>query len=205
MPNRVKPSATVSSALLAARDNLTCHVRVLKTAGWCCIPVCCAGVACFSLADVENAQLSLINRAIAFYGGVPNVKELATKVNREQSLFRAAVTKINNSIDPANIKGDVKLIDIIYHAHPRIKKLLNMGNALVIFDYMDGTKYETYYEAIWTEYEQMGGNYHVVIYGILEYICTVYDATCTIAEGYFDRVVSDSAARVECLSHKALS
>lgn len=204
MPNRVAPITKPASAIVSALHTINRQVRLLKVAGWCCIPMFCMGAACLVVASTVDHFRALFRSAIAFYGGEKNLQVLTDKIHAELIIFRNAVTIVNAVARTETIKADVSLLDVIYHAHPRIKSIMQPGtSALLVMSLFNTGIHDSYFDEIWKTYTSMGGNYRVIVYGILEYICMTYEPTCTIAEAYFEKILAaNSAARVECLAHK---
>lgn len=195
--SRIHPTTiplTNTSTVLTARKSCRKTQFWLKCAGYFCLPCCCLGVSCLTLGEVPKSFLAQYDLLIKMYGGEKKCLEIASKVSRELTLFRTAVTQINNTIDPSLIQTDITLLDVIYANHPRI-------NALRVKSHFNWSSYNSkihgntnaYPTEIYNLYLSMGGDYKVVIYGLIEYLCHLYDPTSTIVLDYLASVITDSS------------
>ena len=191
---KIAPSSKSPSAVLSALHQLKKYRFWLKFTGWCCMPMCCIGATCLVTSAVPGQYIPKYEAIVELYGGKEKMKLVAEKVHREMVLFRNAVTAVNNTIDPTIIKSDITLLKLISSMNVKFRQISRES-------YYNCT--DIYVDAVWNDYVAKGGNFHVVLYGIMEYICTVYDPTCTIAEIYLNWLTSDTSIRVECLSHQA--
>ena len=191
---KIAPCSKSPSAVLSAVHKLKKYRFWLKFSGWCCMPVCCIGATCLFASTVPGEYIPKYEAIIELYGGKEKMKLVAEKVHREMVLFRKAVTAVNNTIEPSRIKSDITLLKLISTMNPKFRQI----SSEPAYNSSD-----IYIEAVWAEYVAKGGNYHVVLYGIMEYMCCVYDPTCTFAEIYLNRLTTDTSLRVECLSHRA--
>lgn len=141
------------------------------------------------------------NMIIEFYGGIAKVRELSQKISHELCIFRDARAAANDLVSAHSIISTVNILDVIFCAHPKIKSIMR-PNPLDIFNMLADTGKNQYCMAIWEEYVKRGGNYHVIIYGIIEYMCALYDPTCALMESNINSLLSDTAYRAECLAHK---
>ena len=125
-------------------------------------------------------------------------------------------------INPLSIKPSLKPHEAIFEAHPKLRTIIDgtspfglnvISDALVSAAFASAglsqkactnvaARTSSYTMQVFNQYEQFGGNYHVIIYGFMEYICTMYDPTCLIVENYLPKFGSDTPARRECLMHQ---
>ena len=180
--------------LQAAKKN----AFLTKLSGWLCVPFCCIGCACLLVAEIPAKFVEQCNALIDFYDGEKRLGVLAVKIKKEQSLFREAVTQANSVISPELIDPNITLFDVIRDMNPRINSLCMKD----IYFGISKIKNLTYSQEIWRTYQQNGGNYHVVMYGIIEYMFMVYHVDSNKVADYITKVLSDTSFRVEVLSHK---
>lgn len=129
------------------------------------------------------------------FGGTDNCRILAGKLRHELEVFNQATTNVNKAIDPNLITSNVNVYDVIFNENPRISAIVKND---VQFLCNRGVKQE-YLSELWKEYVVLGGNMHVVVYGIVEYVCTMYQYTSI--ESFLQKMIVDSAVRREILSH----
>jgi hypothetical protein len=115
--------------------------------------------------------------------------------------FRTATICANNYVDPKIIKSDITLLEVIKAMCPKIKSLFTISSHDALFT-MISIVNPAYMQAIWDEYMKLDGNYHVIIYGIIEYIISDSDPTSHNAKKYLLMMTTNTAARAECLSHQ---
>jgi hypothetical protein len=177
----------------------------LYTVGCCCLPFLCAGLVCCIPAVELSYFKELYENVIKIYGGEKELTKLGDKVKKQRNIFRNAVTQVNSTCKPAIIKADVTLYDVICHADPRVGQLIKGSDVSSLLDEVFRSALnKEYYDLVWTAYKELGGNYHVVVYGLIEYMCQMYDPTCEKVKCYLNLFTSDTSLRVECLAHKDL-
>jgi len=195
--NKVEPMRNTESSIIKAMKVCDKQAFWLKFSGWLCIPCCCIGAACLAVGYIPAAFVEKFTEVITFYGGKDAVRALAELVQKEIRIFRDAVTEVNNSVDPHDIRANIDLFDVICDQEPKI-------NALRSNSYILSGHDKNYSKLVWDAYQKHGGNYHVVVYGLIEYMCIKYEPTCSIVEVYLNSITSDTSLRVEVLSHKDL-
>ena len=193
--NRITP-VTRKSAVVTAYESCSRYAFWAKFVGWSCMPCCCAGLPCLIVGDIPRTFAVKFGMLIELYGGEKKMHMLADKIAEEQSLFRDAVTFVTDTIDATKIKANITLWNVICAMHPKINSL----TASLSFD--SHFEDNTYAQQIWDRYVSTGGNYSVIVYGLIEYMCSIYDPTCIIVDECMSKVLSDSSLRVEVLSHK---
>lgn len=195
--NKVEPMRNTESAIVLAKKVCEKQTFWLKLSGWICLPCCCIGCACLAAGYIPEAFAKKFADVIEFYGGKDAVRGLAERVRKEIRIFRAAITEVNNSVDPKDIRADIDLFDVICDHNPKIDALRSNKYILMSHD-------KNYSKLVWDAYQKHGGNYHVVVYGLIEYMCIKYEPTCSIVEVYINNMTGDTSLRVEVLSHKDL-
>jgi hypothetical protein len=150
-------------------------------------------------AEQVGKMKKMYAQVIDTYGGKRKCKILGIRVQQELDIFRAAVTMVNNTCDPTIIHSDVQLLDVICQANPRIGKIIQDSSS---YSVCNKSKNEDYLNQIWTIYTKQGGNFNLVVYGLIEYLCRMYDPTCDYVQTYLQKFTSDSALRTVCLSCK---
>lgn len=199
---KITPTPTNKSFLEIARSSCGSDSFWLKVAGYLCMPVCCIGCSCLFADKSMTEWKDKYDAIIALYGGKQKVKELSAKIANELRLFGTARTVANTKVSPHIIVRDVNMLDIIFCANPLVRQIMGAITleALVIFDRKERNEYFT---VVWNEYVNLGGNYHVIVYGIMEYLAMICDPTSRVMEYSVNEVLRDTAFRVECLSHRA--
>lgn len=190
-PN-VPESAIVATAKSQAKTTFW-----LKFFGWLCVPMCCLGFACIGSAMLTEEIKDKFNKLIDFYGGINHVRMIAVRVRIEANLFRRAVTKVNKEVSPRIIISDINLVTVIKDMVPTFKAVCPRS--------FDGEHNTNYSKAIWDAYLEMGGNYHAVIYGLVEYMCTISDPTSINVDSYVQLLIKDSSLRAEVLHQRELA
>lgn len=198
----------MTSAILDAYRINTKTRMMLKCFGWTCIPCCCVGASCIVAAEEYTPATTYLKNTIDTYGGNKNCKEIGAKVREELAKFRKAVTAVNTYVSPQIINPNMTLFDVICKMEPKINAICTSSNSLDFYRFFknDNDTATAYATAIWLEYTNIqGGNYHVIAYGLMEYQCMFYEATSMIGKVSYhllDKFSTDTALRVECLSHK---
>lgn len=198
---------TTGSSILKLMSTYKKTYVAFNITGACCLPVCCIGLACLAPAQVIGHVLEQYDDVIYTYGGPTSLTVLADKIRNERVIFRDAVTIINQLCDPTIIDSDITLLDVIIQINPRIRHIINnsrcIGSTLLgIFN--KNEKNNEYASLIWNEYEKKGGNYTVIIYGLIEYLCQLHDPTSQYVINFVEKFNVDSALRTECLQYKTI-
>jgi hypothetical protein len=163
------------------------------------MPFCCVGIACLSigaqLAPVADALEDVVN----FYEGQSNVRRLATKVYYEKNIFMKALNSVNATISPNLININLTLLDCIISNIPKTGRILNEAqytmNRFKSFN-------SEHNKAVWDMYQSMGGDYKVIVYGLIEYLCQIYDPTSQAVMHVVKQLNENSPLRFECQLHK---
>lgn len=198
--------AANSSKLLDAIKDLQYQNIMCCTVGVCCLPMFCSGAICLGGSVKLKSYLKKYKKVVDLYGGRKAVKELSARVHHEQSLFRAAATAVNSSVDASKnnieIQGDMTLLSMICSLDPRAKSLYSERDYSTISSiFCDHDKYKEYATLVNQEYVSRGGDASIVLYGIMEYILLFYNPTCLVAEKYLDNLVTDTALRADVLMY----
>lgn len=202
----------MASQLVAHYNTNIKNIRGLNLCGILCLPCCCAGCSFFILKKIPQEFNDKINKVINLYGGNEACNFLREKINIELQIFRNAVTKINNTINPEYIIADINILEMILYSNTKIKNIFKGINTSFDLNYtskytlsllrnnIDNTK--TYILAIWNEYLNNNGNYHVIIYGVLEYFASLYSEVSDPLMDSMNALLDDTSFRTEILSHK---
>ena len=189
------------SAIVSAYKNLKSKTLLLKITGGFCMLFFCLGCVCCVPGFILDQCKVKFEMVIRLYGGVDDLKVLGKKVARENELFNKTIAMVNKVYEPAQaIDSKVTLFDVICHMNPRINNILNscwLARSLFLQEVKSD-----YMKQLWNQYIDNGGNYHVIVYGIIEYLCTLYDPTCTKIDEYLDSFNSQGALYLECIEHK---
>lgn len=179
---------------------LACNVT-----GVCCIPFCCVGLACLAPAQMIHHILEQYDDVIHTYGGPKSLTVLADKIRKERVIFRDALTIVNRSCDPNIIDPDITLLDVIMQMQPRIGQIIQNSRCAgaQLLGILQKKNY-AYTSVIWNAYEKREGNYSVIIYGLIEYLCQLYEPTSQYVINFVEKFNVDSALRTECLHYKDL-
>lgn len=190
-----------SSVLQAVRKFDKTNI-ILKVGAVLCMPLLCLGCVCVSLHEVIKPCKSL-KKVVKQYGGSAAMNKLAQKVATERAIFRGATTFVNTTTN-ATIFPDLTIWDMILESDVRIGCICSNTSTHISRMCLDTNKRKEYVDQVWRAYQANGGNYHVIVYGLIEYLCQVYGAMpmCNIVEIYVNDFVNDTALRVECLAHK---
>lgn len=195
------PVASMPSAVVSAYKELKKQTYWLQFGGIACMPCFCMGFICCFFKWNLLESFEVIKKIYAFYGGDAALASLSTKVLRENELFRMSTTRVNQTVPSDLIVCNVTLLQVICANEPRIGAILN---DFPIGLYSDRkVKFNEYCKLVWDEYLRNGGNYHVVVYGLGEHVCGLYDPTSHVAQDYMNNIVSDTQLRQEVLLHKA--
>lgn len=153
-----------------------------KCFGGLCMPCCCIGLACWTPAKAVECELSPLKRVIDKY--TPQLLDkLRIAVDREESLFLRACLNVNNETTTTSIYPNITLLDAICASEEHTKNVICKFRLPKIFqDNQDRLNYE---KQVYSEYIKIGGNPAIVIYGLPEYLCIIYDPTSLQALSYF--------------------
>lgn len=199
-PNKMcKVAPTASSKLIDGLRQCKSQKGWLNCVGVSCMPFCCVGIACLSigaqLAPVADALEDVVN----FYEGQSNVRRLATKVYHEKNIFMKALNSVNATISPNLININLTLLDCIISNIPKTGRILNEAqytmNRFKSFN-------SEHNKAVWDMYQSMGGDYKVIVYGLIEYLCQIYDPTSQAVMHVVKQLNENSPLRFECQLHK---
>lgn len=201
------PTKKMPSALVAAFQSTKRNIFWAKFMGYLCMPCCCVGMACLLGATEPDAILKVLKHVIAFYGDKDNCKRLSQMVAKEQAIFRECIGKVNSTINPACIDTKIHLLQLICMMDAKFGAIhgndkFSLSLSLFLVDDQKKRMQEQYYSELWAAYKAMGGNEHVIMYGIGEYICDMYDASSLIAQGYLVKLVGPTQLRQEVLLHR---
>lgn len=191
------------STILKAYANIKYSSWWLWSIGCICIPCCCAGTACLLLAEEISKFKILFPKVIEIYGGKKNCKILGERIRTELNIFCKALTIINSSCSPIIIKTNTTLLEVICHVFPNTGNIItDVSKTGIAFLDQKTEKHNEYFNKLWETYTALGGNYQIVVYGIIEYLCQTNEPTSDYVEQYLQEFTSYSALRAECLSYK---
>lgn len=190
---------TSGSCIIGTRNVHAKQTFLLKLSGWLCVPCFCSGCVCLAISSATEDIRSKYDAVIKFYGGEKIVVNIAEKVKVQTLIFRHAVTEVNKVVNPRNIVADIDMFMMCKDMCPLFKAV----SVTTLHSFISvANKSESYVVNVWNKYLELGGNYHIVIYGIIEYLCTVADPTSIYVTKYVDLLIKDTAFRSEVLSHK---
>ena len=187
------------SKIVAEGKSTVITAALLKVGGWFCVPFFCLGCLCLAPGYICASFAENCKKLIELYDGRVRLNILAQKIKKEQELFRDAVTQANAVVQPSLIRPNVSLLDVISDMNPRIGPIIRSDITSIIF----APKDKSYSAEIWKNYQNAGGNFHVIVYGLIEYLFTVYPPDCTLVDSYVKKALQDSSLRTEMMSHKA--
>ena len=193
--NKIESMRNKESEIILAMKDCRKQAFWFKFTGWLCIPWCCLGSICLVAGYSPDEFAAKFAEVISLYGGRDSVRVLAERVHKEITIFRTAVTEVNYSVDPTEIRANIDLFDVICDHNPRI-------NALRSNKYILSNHNKNYSHLVWNAYMKHGGNYSVIVYGIIEYMCIKYEPTSSLVEVYLNNVTNHTSLRVEVLAHK---
>lgn len=191
---------TIMSVIVKTSLVLQKQLFWLKFWAVLCMPLCCIGLSCIMIRDMVLNFAPKFKKIIAIYGGEDNLEILSEKIKREIVLFTEAVKFANVVVDATCINQNIKIIDVIFYMFPKIKNNLSVdSNQLYNED-----RQTIYNEQIWERYLKLGGCYHVIVYGYIEYICMTTEPLIlsTSVELIINKFITNSKLSSECLSHK---
>ena len=162
--------------------------------------VCCTGIACITVAATLAPIADALADAVHFYGGEENLKRVANMVYHEQDIFTRAVNAVNSTISPKLIQVNLTLLDIIIANVPRTGSILEQSMSVTMRLFKSAK--QEYCKAVWDMYVSMGGNYKVIVYGLIEYMCQIYEPTCDNVIRVVDNFNKNGPLRNECTNHK---
>ena len=179
----------------------------LKFWGVLCMPLCCIGLSCVMIREVILNFGPKFKKIIAIYGGETNLEILTERIKRELRLFNESVRFANLVVDATCINQNITITDVIFYMFPEVKKNLSIDSNQIYIENEAYSKNEDrqrmYNEQIWERYMKLGGCYHVIVYGYIEYMCMNTDPLSTNIEIIIDKFLTDSKLSTECLSHKS--
>lgn len=193
--------ASCFSKIVAAGKNNRMSAVFLKLSGWLCLPFCCVGYVCLAPGYICDTLSDNCKKLIELYGGSARLQILAQKIAKELEIFRDAVTLANTVVQPSVIRPDITIIDVIADMNPRIGPIIRNDISLILFP----NNNNSYSTEIWKNYQNDGGNYHVIVYGLIEYLFTVYPPDSIFVDSYINKALKDSSLRTEMLSHKTMA
>jgi hypothetical protein len=183
------------SAILKVYKTLQWKVSLLTTSGILCVPFFCFGCICLVPSATYSEFKNRYEKVIRLYGGKKPLKQLGKMVANENEIFRNTISFVNRTYEnPSDINPNINLLDIICEMNPSIKSILTSSWV--------GKYSKEYVKTLYEHYIENCGNYHIIVYGLIEYLCTQYDPTCIKIEDYLNRFVSNGALYLECMDHK---
>lgn len=187
------------SAILKIYRDLQWKVNLMAISGVLCLPFFCCGCICLIPSVTYRPFKNKYEQIIRLYGGKEPLKQLGKMVANEDEVFRKAISFVNKTYDnAADMNPNITLLDIICEMNPRIKSIIK--STWFTFDLVRYNK--EYMKKLYESYVENGGNYHVIVYGIVEYLCTHYEPTCIKMEDYINRFLDNGALYLECINHK---
>ena len=192
----------MSSAIINNISLNNRNIRSFNLYGCLCMPCCCLGCSFLILKKIPQEYNNNYRKIVEFYGDRHSCNRLRSLINIELQIFRKSVTQVNDTIDPNLIFSDISIIDIILRNNIKINKIFKGINSS--FDLTNNLKQinNEYSVAIWNEYLKNNGNYHIIIYGIIEYLSGIYSEVSEITNSFMENIISDTTLRSEILSHK---
>ncbi|KAG2424960.1 hypothetical protein HXX76_014118 [Chlamydomonas incerta] len=178
------------------------------TLGCLLLPCCCTGLLAIVPAVELADQKRRINKAIAIYGSRKACQVLGKHIQQEIQFFTGAMSEVNATCGALEVQRGVQLMTIIAFTHPRLREVLeNSGSTIsrfLVLNHGNAAEKPPYLQKVWDAYVKKGGNYEVVVYGFLEYLCCTHEPTSNYVMGFVDDFVSESSPLyVECMAHKA--
>lgn len=189
-------SVVVSAQRACARNHI-----LLNVLGGCCMPLCSVGITCCVVGSTFKSFSKNYKHLIGMYGGKLNMHRIATMIRQEMEIFKQAVAKVNMTVNPVFIVGDTTILDMVLYAEPVFSAAYMPHHLMNTVSRCSSNS--TYCNVLLTEYLSLGGNYNVIIYGLVEYLCMLYDPTCTVVENVLVHAVGDTVLHVEMMAHKS--
>lgn len=178
-----------SSALLIAMKSVQNVYLRWMTIGWLCVPICFLGCYCVTFADTPRSFYIKYKALVAFYGGRQNMINLNKRIQMELQIFARA------------LGGDegITLLDVIQDMNPRFRTCCDYS----LLSQMFQNRNTVFSGIVWDKYISLGGNYHVIIYGLFEYLCMFNEPTSEYVDGFLEMfLIRNSVLKAEILSHK---
>lgn len=138
------------------------------------------------------------------YYGKANLNRLGDLVQAEQEIFKMAVNTVNHKVNPDVIDINLTLLDVIITMNPTTGRIIQQAKSIYM-RFNDSMKPTTqnYHNLVWDEYIKLGGNYRVIVYGLIEYMCQIMEPTsisvCDIITNFNQR----GPLRNECTLYKS--
>ena len=188
------------SILLKTLSNIEKNLFWAKFWGWLCMPVCCMGCICIIPAKVYEELIIDLKKIIKLY--TPKKLEIIAKdISREQSIFIDACIEINKTCE--QIYPNTTLYDALCVTIPNFKTMIGISSRSR--DYVsnvDKVAADAYASKAYSVYIEKGGDINSVIYGLPEYLCTIYDPTCDTMSNLYKKIYTNTQLSQYVLSHK---
>ena len=120
------------------------------------------------------------------------MRQLAVQIRNEVTIFDEAVSKIREISQPSHVIHNLTILDMVYARKPKINRICgecsrshHLSNNL-------------YVGQIWQMYNEIGGDYHTVVYGLPEYLAQ----TQLNMEVHISKFTRDTPMRMEIMSHR---
>lgn len=198
-PQMCKVTPLTTSKLIDGLRQYKKQKCLLNCIGISCIPFCCTGIGCISIAAQLAPVTEALEDVVHFYGGEANVQRLAGKIIHEQHIFARAVNSVNATISPELINTKLTLLDCIIANVPRTGRIIDEAQFLTSRLRTSSSQHGS---AVWDIYLSMGGDYKVVVYGLIEYLSQNYDPTSQTVLHVVNQLNKNSPLRNECQLHK---
>ena len=157
----------MGSRLVDEYNRLNKLIILGKVTGCLCLPACCLGISClgisFAMEDVDAKPLKYI---IDLYT-IPILDKLRHMIDFEEYLL--------NKVPRQQAVTVLDVVSVYDH---------DIRDLLVEFGLIKPNNNNDYMNNIYQDYIRIGGNPNVIIYGLPEYLCKLYDCDDMIFEEF---------------------
>lgn len=203
VPQPMNVPTPSGSSLLRGLKSCKQTKGLLNCIGITCMPFCCTGIACMSVAAQIAPIADALSDVVHFYGGEKNLQRIANLIHHELDIFMRAVNSVNTTVDARIINVNMTLLDVIITHVTKTGSIIEQsqsstGRTLAMFKNI----HPAYKQSVWDIYNSMGGNYKVIVYGLLEYLSQMYDPTSNAVMSVVYNFNQNGPLRNEVAIHK---
>lgn len=152
----------------------------------------CSAIGCLFLRTgrVHDIKLLRYKKLVKFYGGKNQMKIIADQIRKENDIFKLACEEACIMLDIG--KQDLLLLDLLKTFVPSFAYALNPLELKPLKS--------VYKNIVWQLYVEKEGNFNNVLYGFIEYLCTICNPWDNLIQDSMEKILSKTMLRtiVKC-------
>ena len=169
-----------------------------------CVPCCCAGTSCIVTASALDERVSVLRGIIHKYTAHV-LEQIASCIAQQHEVFMQACTNVNErTADKGLIEANVTLLDVICKGKPEIGAILKPHGLTLLCSALDMHPIRSTYKVdVLAEFEVLGGNVAVAVFGLPELLAFSWDATSDKVQDYLTLLLEPSQLSRMVMSYRA--